>query len=198
MKRPAPAPRQPGTVLAGVKAMPSGWPPASLDPGCGRRPSAADGSKPEIKIHQFQVSTVRGDCRCSFVWIPSTRAFASSRLGDGAPVFTGDLLAFPSVDCGPAAALGHGTGFPGLGLLRRLRPVPVSSADDVPCRRRPGWPVGEGTPGRFPRSPPIRSTGSAPSYAPAAIHEYAADLPRDHPAGRYQTDRAPPPVICGR
>jgi hypothetical protein len=39
-----------------------------------------------------------------------------------------------------------------------------------------------GAPARFPRSPQIPSTGSAPSYAPAAIHEYAADLPRDHPA----------------
>lgn len=25
-----------GTVLAGAKATPCGWPPASLDPGCGR------------------------------------------------------------------------------------------------------------------------------------------------------------------
>jgi hypothetical protein len=63
MKRLAPAPGQSGTVLAGVKAKPSGWPPASLDPGCGRRSFAADGSKPETKIHKFQLSTVRGDCR---------------------------------------------------------------------------------------------------------------------------------------
>jgi hypothetical protein len=63
MNRLAPAPGQSGTVLAGVKAKPSGWPPASLDPGCGRRSFAADGSKPETKIHKFQVSTVRGDCR---------------------------------------------------------------------------------------------------------------------------------------
>ena len=27
---------QPGTVLAGVKATPCGWPTASLDPSCGR------------------------------------------------------------------------------------------------------------------------------------------------------------------
>jgi hypothetical protein len=58
MNRLAPAPGQPGTVLAGVKAKPSGWPPASLDPGCERRLFAANGSKPETKTYQFHVSTV--------------------------------------------------------------------------------------------------------------------------------------------
>jgi hypothetical protein len=32
--------RHGATVLAGVKAKPSGWPSASLDPDCGRRRSA--------------------------------------------------------------------------------------------------------------------------------------------------------------
>ena len=42
------------------------------------------------------------------------------------------------------------TGFPGLGLLRILRPTPAASADDGPSRRPPGrWP-GRGLPGRFP------------------------------------------------
>jgi hypothetical protein len=55
----APLPRvQHGTVLAGVKATPSGWPPASPDPSSGRRPPAATGSG----IQQNQVSTVPGDC----------------------------------------------------------------------------------------------------------------------------------------
>ena len=41
----APLPRvQHGAVLAGVKATPSGWPPASPDPSSGRRPPAATGS----------------------------------------------------------------------------------------------------------------------------------------------------------
>jgi hypothetical protein len=31
------SPRECGSVLAGVKAEPVGWPAASLDPGCGRR-----------------------------------------------------------------------------------------------------------------------------------------------------------------
>ena len=80
--------------------------------------------------------------RCSFVWIPSTRPFASTRLRLGASVFTGDLLTFQSFDCELAAALGHVIGFPDLGLLRRLRPAPMPSTDDEPSRRRPGWPVG--------------------------------------------------------
>jgi hypothetical protein len=48
-------------VLAGVKATPSGWPPASLDPDSGRGHSAASGS-PWHTIRQIQVSTVSGDC----------------------------------------------------------------------------------------------------------------------------------------
>ena len=44
--RPASA-TQRGTVLAGVKATPYGWPTASLDPGCGRHRSAASGGRPE-------------------------------------------------------------------------------------------------------------------------------------------------------
>lgn len=35
-------PAQHGVVLAGVKATPSGWPPASLDPGSGRAPISSD------------------------------------------------------------------------------------------------------------------------------------------------------------
>jgi len=56
----APLPRvQHGAVLAGVKATPSGWPPASPDPSSGRRPPAATGSG----IQQTQVSTLSGDCQ---------------------------------------------------------------------------------------------------------------------------------------
>jgi hypothetical protein len=43
MSTPLP-PAQHGAVPAGIKATPSGWPPASLDPGCGRRTPAATGS----------------------------------------------------------------------------------------------------------------------------------------------------------
>jgi hypothetical protein len=41
MSTPLP-PAQHGAVLTGIKATPSRWPPASLDPGCRRRPPATD------------------------------------------------------------------------------------------------------------------------------------------------------------
>ena len=66
------------------------------------------------------------------------------------------------------ASLRHVTGFPGLGLLRVLRPTPTASVGNGPSRRPAGrWP-GRGPPGWFPRSLSNPSTGSAPSYAPAA------------------------------
>lgn len=39
-----------GVVLAGVKATPFGWPPASLDPGSGRRRQATSGSPRGFKL----------------------------------------------------------------------------------------------------------------------------------------------------
>src|SRR4051812_49693564 len=76
---------------------------------------------------------------CSLVWILSTRARAVAASNVGAPIFTGGLLTFQLLHCELAAALGHVTGFPGLGLLRRLRPPTRASADDEPARTRPGW-----------------------------------------------------------
>ncbi len=59
--------RHDGTVLAGVKAKPFGWPPASRDPGSGRcRLAAIETAAPrptKIKFQLRGVSTVRGDCR---------------------------------------------------------------------------------------------------------------------------------------
>jgi hypothetical protein len=49
-------------VLVDVKAKPSGWPTASLDPDSGRGPQATSGT-PAPRDPQFQVSTVPGDCR---------------------------------------------------------------------------------------------------------------------------------------
>lgn len=49
-------------VLVDVKAKPSGWPMASLDPDSGRGPRARSGM-PAQEIPQNQVSTVSGDCR---------------------------------------------------------------------------------------------------------------------------------------
>jgi hypothetical protein len=49
-------------VLVDIKAKPSGWPMASLDPDSGRGPRATSGM-PAPEIRQNQVSTVSGDCR---------------------------------------------------------------------------------------------------------------------------------------
>src|SRR4051812_48050835 len=67
MTGPLPA-TQRGTVLAGVKAKPFGWPAASLDPGCGRRPANRRRNRARrtgrgTKIRQSEVSTLLGDCR---------------------------------------------------------------------------------------------------------------------------------------
>jgi hypothetical protein len=70
--------------------------------------------------------------------------------------------------CDHAGPLRHVVGFPDLGLLRVLRPTPTASVGDGPSRRTAGSRAGQGPPGWFPRSLPTRSTGSAPSYAPAA------------------------------
>jgi hypothetical protein len=50
-------------VLVDVKAQPSGWPTASLDPDSGRGPKARSGMPAYNRIHNSQVSTVSGDCR---------------------------------------------------------------------------------------------------------------------------------------
>jgi len=106
--------------------------------------------------------------RCSLVWIFSTREQASSRLGHGASVFTGDLLTFQQPPCQPAGSLRHVTGFPGLGLLRTLRPIPASSADSGPARRHPPRAAVRATPGRFPRSPRLDRRGRRPALPLAA------------------------------
>jgi hypothetical protein len=62
--------------------------------------------------------------------------------------------------CKPAAVLRHATGFPGLGLLRRLRPVPPPPTDTAP---RP--PRADG--GTVPTFTAVRSTGQAPGFLPA-------------------------------
>jgi len=65
MNRDAVCGYQRGTVLAPVKAKPCGWPAASLDPSCGRRPrppsKPGPTNEPNTKIRQSQVSTLSGD-----------------------------------------------------------------------------------------------------------------------------------------
>ena len=66
------------------------------------------------------------------------------------------------------AVLRHVTGSPGLGLLRRLRPVPGRSADGVPSPLPNVGDVDQGADqGRFPCSLVDRSTEEAPDSAPA-------------------------------
>ena len=85
-------------------------------------------------------------------------------------------------------------GFPGLGLLRRLRPTRPASADDGPARR-PRWRRGpwEGPPGWFPRSLSNRSTGRRPAMPLRHRHGYAADLHRGLPTGDITQPRSSPP-----
>ena len=95
--------------------------------------------------------------------VPASRP--PTRSGGGAPVFTSDLRD-QHVCCEHTGPLRHVTGFPGLGLLRVLRPIPPASAGNGPSRRpaqcRPAREPG----GWFPRSLSNRLTGSASNYAP--------------------------------
>ena len=85
---------------------------------------------------------------------------------NGAPVFTSGLRD-QQFGCEHTGPLRHVTGFPGLGLLRVLRPIPPASASNGPSPRPAQCrPVREPV-GWFPRSVSNRSTGSAPNYAPA-------------------------------
>ena len=113
-------------------------------------------------------------------------------------MFTGDLLAFQSTCCGFAALLGHVVGFPDRGLLRGLRPIPGSSVDDGPARRRPGWAAGRATPRWFPRSPCTGRRGRRPTLPRQPRHTYAADLRRGLPTGIRNRLRSRPPTGGGR
>lgn len=52
-----------GHVLVDVKAQPSGWPAASLDPDSGRGPMARSGT-PTKKIHKFRSLRIQGIATC--------------------------------------------------------------------------------------------------------------------------------------
>ena len=85
------------------------------------------------------------------------------------------------------------TGFPGLGLLRRLRHVPACLTDDEPTRWRPGGSPSGASPGRFPRSPHTGRRGRCPTLPLRHRHEYAAGFPRGLPAGDFTRLRSRPP-----
>jgi hypothetical protein len=121
------------------------------------------------------------DHRCNLACIPSTRARACDRLGHGASVFTGDLLAWQHPRCGLAAALGHVDGFPVRGLLRRLRPPPRPSGDGGPARRAAGSRPGRAGTAGFPCSPRGGRRGRCPALLRQHRREYAAGFPRGLP-----------------
>src|ERR1044072_2204443 len=77
----------------------------------------------------------------------------------------------PDGRCKSAALLRHATGFPGLGLLRRLRPTPRPTADSEPAR------AGRAASGWFPRSSPTDGRRRPPAFPLQPRHEYAPDLP---------------------
>jgi len=60
------------------------------------------------------------------------------------------------------------TGFPGLRLLRRLRPVPICSADGGPSPDVHVGGAGSGKIGTVPVFTVIRSTEEEPGFVPAA------------------------------
>ena len=68
---------------------------------------------------------------CSLVWIPSTRASASSGVGHGASVFTGVLLAFQDWRCEPLPPLAMWPAFPASDYYGGSAPPrrPQSTAD---------------------------------------------------------------------
>src|SRR5450759_4097964 len=83
-------------------------------------------------------------------------------------------------------------GFPGLGLLRRLRPHPGSSVDDAVARHRHGRPVGRASPGGFPRSLRFDRRDGCPTVPLRHRREYAVDLPHGLPASRYKPAQESP------
>ena len=78
------------------------------------------------------------------------------------------------------------TGFPGLGLLRALRPTPSASTGDRSSRPQPWLGSGEGPTRWFPRSFLNPLTGSAPNYAPATSLPLRRRHSRQPPSRRHQ------------
>ena len=76
-----PLPRaQHGAVLAGIKATPSGWPPASLDPGSGRRPPAATGSRPGQGSDKFRSLRFQGIDKETIVEVSTKNSPTGQRM----------------------------------------------------------------------------------------------------------------------
>src|SRR5690606_180266 len=96
---------------------------------------------------------------------PSSRRPRSATEHWHSPVY---LLLMHWLLLNQTGPLRHVVGFPDLGLLRALRPLPTPSVGDGPSHcSRAGCPEPTGTVGRVPTFTVDRSTGPAPSYAPA-------------------------------
>ena len=119
---------------------------------------------------------------CGFDRMPRTRASASSKSGHGAPIFISDLHGMYRC-CENAGVLRHVTGFPGLGLLRPLRPLLQASAGDEPsprsARSGPRWGRWEGS---HVHCYTVRQ-GRCPTMPLRYRHGYAAGPRRGLPAG---------------
>ena len=82
------------------------------------------------------------------------------------------------------------SGFPRLGVLRRLRPAPDRSAVDAPSPTQPAGRRRAGRdPGRFPCSLWFARRRRSPTMSLRHRHEYAADLPRGLPGRLMPTAR---------
>ena len=144
---------------------------------------------------------------CSLACILDTPANGPTTAAPpGAPVFTGASVDIAvSLLLVTAAALRHVTGSPGLGLLRRLRPVPTRSVDGGPNPSAPAGRAGTGVrTGTVPVFTVIRSTKEEPDFVPAASPRLPRStspwppteppmdrpgVPRHHPPTRETGDR---------
>jgi hypothetical protein len=85
------------------------------------------------------------------------------------------------------------TGFPGLRLLRALRPAVRPSAGDAPSRTPRAWKEHEtGTGQQFPRSLRTDRPARCPSMPQRHRHDYAADLHHGLPASDTNQPRSSP------
>ena len=104
--------------------------------------------------------------------------------------------------CGLAAALRHRhlcrvDGFPVLGLLRRLRPLPRPSGDGGPARQA-GCSPGRASTEGFPCSLCAGRRGRCPALLRQHRREYAAGFPRGLPSRHQWPSRKSPPRSSGQ
>jgi hypothetical protein len=86
-------------------------------------------------------------------------------------------------------------GFPGLGLLRALRPTPDAVGGRCAFPPNPARPAepGTGPPGWFPRSPSTDRRVRCPAMPLRHRHDYAVDLHRGLPTGDINQPESSPP-----